>query len=674
MLINTLFNSYRSKALIKIAVVFTFIAVIIIIISSKLMYNALIQSAEEKIEYNLNCAAEKISLSNIEADAISKTMALSQYEVLFGKRESSVDLVGNVLEESEMLTGASIGYEPNADGKDNSYKNNSSKYSAAIDETGRFIPYLFRPIENPKKIGLEKLVDMNTSMYYQGVKERYHSQNPQKSLITEPYIYEGKMMVEHCSPIIRNKKFYGVACVDRALFDIDRFLNNLKPYKTADFDLVSRLGKMISSTYNQDSKTKNINDLPSFKIFNELFKPNRKNIQEHEYNNENYYYAAKVIKPGDWVLIMRVSKSEILAPIYNTLFLAVLIGLMCVAISIFIINKITVLLENPINDINSYSKQISEGDLSERKVHASGIESNELLDKINQLRKNTIQLINNIEENSKYAYTAASQINNTAISQKSIIENLSDYSEKIKNAFYSISKQNASTSEDMEGLFESVKATAERTKKSIVVLDNMNVNISKLNEATSRIGRKFEVLIEKTSNISTVLQTVNRIADRTNLLSLNAAIEAEKAGEQGKSFAVIASEITELAEKTIDSTFEIEKQINNLQSNVSNESTVINNFNKKVDEIVVTVNKVNTSLKESILSFTETLPNYVIIKDGLEEKTTVTKMMLESVNMLNTNSAENELYLQKFSLAADNLILAIDNLLNEIKYFKNYEN
>lgn len=672
--INSLFKSYRNKALIKIAIVFIFIAVIIIITSSIIMYNALIKSAEEKIEYNLNCAAEKISLSNIEADAISKTMVLSQYEVLFGKRESSVDLVENVLKESNMLTGASIGYEPNADGKDNTYKNNSTKYAPAIDQTGRFLPYLFRPIDNPKNIGLEKLVDMNTSMYYQGVKERFHSNNPQKSLITEPYIYEGKMMVEHCNPIVRNNKFYGVACVDRALFDIDKFLNNLKPYKTADFDLVSRLGKIISSTYNQDSKTKNISDLPSFNIFNDLFKPNSKKIQEHEYNKQVYYYAAKVIKPGEWVLIMRVSKSEILAPIYNTLFLAVLIGLMCVTISIVILNKITALLENPINDIYSYSNQISEGDLSEKQVHASGIESNELLDKINQLQKNIVQLIINIEENSKYAYAASSQINNTAISQKSIIENLSLYSEKIKNTFYSISQQNSSTTENMEELFESVKATAEKTKNSISILDKMNINISKLNEATSKIGRKFEVLIEKTSNINTVLQTVNRIADRTNLLSLNAAIEAEKAGEQGKSFAVIASEITELAEKTIDSTFEIEKQINDLQSNVSNESTLINKFNKKVDEIVITVNKVNTSLKESILSFTETLPSYELIKDGLEEKTHVTKLMLDSVNSLNNNSIENELYLQKFSLAADNLILAIDNLLNEIKYFKNYEN
>ncbi len=674
MLINSLFKSYRSKVLFQIALVFISIATLIIIVSSIIMYNALIKSSEEKIEYNLKCAAEKISLSNIEADAISKTMALSQNDVLFGKRESSVELVGNVLEATEMITGASIGYEPNADGKDDLYKNSSSKVSPAIDETGRFIPYWFRPINNPNNLSLEKLVDMNTSMYYQGVKERFYSKEPQKSLITEPYIYEGKMMVEHCSPIVRNKRFYGVSCVDRALFDIDKFLNNLKPYKTVDFDLVSRLGKVISSTYNQDSKTKSIKDLTSYNIFNNLFDSKNDKIQEHVFNQKEYYYSAAVIKPGDWVLIMRVAKSEILAPIYNTLLLSILIALMCVIISVFVINKITFLLENPINDINSYAKQIGDGVLSERKVHASGAESNELLEKINQLRKKTIRLINNIDENSKFAYSAAGQINNTAKSQKKIIENLSVNSGKIKNSFYNIVLQNTTATENMESLFSAVKATSERTKNSISVLDNMNINISKLNEATSRIGRKFEILIEKTSNVSTVLQTINRIADRTNLLSLNAAIEAEKAGEQGKSFAVIASEITELAERTIDSTYEIEKQINDLQNNVSNESLAINKFNKKVDEIVIAVNQVNISLKESILGFTETLPSYSLIKDSLEEKTSVTKMMLESVNTLNNNSNENEIYLQRFSLAADGLILAIDNLLTEIKYFNNYEN
>ena len=74
------------------------------------------------------------------------------------------------------------------------------------------------------------------------------------------------------------------------------------------------------------------------------------------------------------------------------------------------------------------------------------------------------------------------------------------------------------------------------------------------------------------------------------------------------------------------------------------------------------------------MGFTETLPSYSLIKDSLEEKTSVTKMMLESVNTLNNNSNENEIYLQRFSLAADGLILAIDNLLTEIKYFNNYEN
>src|SRR5258708_22470883 len=88
-------------------------------------------------------------------------------------------------------------------------------------------------------------------------------------------------------------------------------------------------------------------------------------------------------------------------------------------------------------------------------------------------------------------------------------------------------------------------------------------------EASGSITAKLAVLSEKTTNINSVVTTITKVADQTNLLSLNAAIEAEKAGEYGLGFAVVAMEIRRLADQTAVATYDIEKMVKEMQSAVA---------------------------------------------------------------------------------------------------------
>src|SRR4029077_8807612 len=97
-------------------------------------------------------------------------------------------------------------------------------------------------------------------------------------------------------------------------------------------------------------------------------------------------------------------------------------------------------------------------------------------------------------------------------------------------------------------------------------LTRMEGTMKQIMDASGSINARLAVLSEKAGNINTVVTTITKVADQTNLLSLNAAIEAEKAGEYGRGFAVVATEIRRLADQTAVATYDIDQMVKEMQS------------------------------------------------------------------------------------------------------------
>jgi methyl-accepting chemotaxis protein len=211
---------------------------------------------------HLIIAALNVEKSNVEAIMVAKTMAIAQETGLFGKRKESSLYAKKILEEYPQFTGSYFAYEPNADQDDQEYLRQVGTDTGGLDAHGRFLPYWFRDSKDPSHIELNPLIDMETSLYYQGVKDKFLSGSHEKYLVTEPYVYKGKMIIEHVYPIVIEGKFVGIAGVDRALTDLHEFLQGLKPYTTADLILMSRLGKVIAATMDPGLQSKPMNETP----------------------------------------------------------------------------------------------------------------------------------------------------------------------------------------------------------------------------------------------------------------------------------------------------------------------------------------------------------------------------------------------------------------------------
>src|SRR5512133_3058962 len=236
---NRLAGSLRLRILLYVSLVCcagTAITLTIVIVS---MYNHLIDRSRNEIVTNIESAAKEIEKYNFAAVNTGAAIAEAQQSALFGKREQTIAYLRNMLMRNQDLYDDYVIYEPNADGQDAAYRGKEWH-----DSTGRFNA-VWDNING--KAEFTHGVDMETSMYYDGVRKNVISGATTDNMITEPYLYEGIMMVEHAWPILINGRFSGVAGCDRRLEDITSFLKNFKPYQTVDYLLVSRLGGIIVS-------------------------------------------------------------------------------------------------------------------------------------------------------------------------------------------------------------------------------------------------------------------------------------------------------------------------------------------------------------------------------------------------------------------------------------------
>ena len=250
-----------------------------------------------------------------------KTMAFAQQSGQFGRRGESSAYARQVLQAFPEFTGAYFGYEPDADQDDDDFLGSSEgkRMAAALDETGRFLPYWYRDVVDGA-LELEPLVDMEESLYYQGVKDQYLDSGEPEYLVTEPYEYEGKLIVEEVYPIVIDGEFKGVAGVDRALDDIVSDLQAIGEGDGLDVFLVSRAGRFIAATTpdGDDLRTRPAAETP-YRSVMAAGLGNRAETQlallEDPVNLGRYYFASAPVRTGDWLVMIRLSEDVVLAPV-----------------------------------------------------------------------------------------------------------------------------------------------------------------------------------------------------------------------------------------------------------------------------------------------------------------------------------------------------------------------
>lgn len=618
-------GSIKGRLIFYFGVTVTLIVLAIVAVFSRSMYRNLIAENEQLIKAHTQQIANKIEEQNLEAVSVAKAMALAQKSGMFGNRAASTRYARHVLLNHPRFTGAYFGYEPSADQNDKAFWETAGDLRKGLDREGRFLPYWFVEKGGQGAINLTPLINMETSLYYQGCKERFLSEDPEKHMITEPYFYEGKMIVEQTFPIEIDGRFVGIAGVDRALTHIHDYLEGFKPYQSAACVLLSRKGRIISSTMPLVSEKR----FSQLQLEGDVDTPGMKskldermmtrNLKETDYadvlerfythtgppvlvratnplDGQAYIFSGAEIDTGDWTIVMRVSEEEITSPIRHTLFQIVLIACFGLLVTFLVLVWLARRISGPMTEAVTIARRVSQGDFTVKVAVASEDETGRLLSALDSMIQSLNALIGQVQRSGIQVATSSTELAAAAREQETTMSSQVSSTDRVVRSVEGISHVATQLAETVKEVASTSEETAGFASKSQKDLARMQGAMQSMEEASRSISSRLESISEKTENITHVVDTITKVADQTNLLSLNAAIEAEKAGEYGRGFNVVAREIRRLADQTAVATLDIEQMVGEMQSAVSTGVMEMDKFIAQVKLSAEDVEKISGQL------------------------------------------------------------------------------
>jgi methyl-accepting chemotaxis protein WspA len=234
-------------------------------------------------------------------------------------------------------------------------------------------------------------------------------------------------------------------------------------------------------------------------------------------------------------------------------------------------------------------------------------------------------------------------------------------------------KQISATSRELEKTMNEVNQVAEDTtelaNRGQSAIAHMETTMRLIMDASSTITTKLAVLNEKTANINSVVTTITKVADQTNLLSLNAAIEAEKAGEYGLGFAVVAMEIRRLADQTAVATYDIEKMVKEMQAAVTAGVMGMDKFSEELRQGVEEIRQVSTPLGQIIHQVQTLTPRFQLVNEGMHAQATGAQQISETLTQLSEAASQTADSLRQSNLAIDQLNEAARGLQTSVARF-----
>ncbi|HEY1149708.1 MAG TPA: methyl-accepting chemotaxis protein [Pseudoduganella sp.] len=288
---------------------------------------------------------------------------------------------------------------------------------------------------------------------------------------------------------------------------------------------------------------------------------------------------------------------------------------------------------------------------------------------LTRMFENLRGLLNNVQKAGIQVTTSATEIAASAKQQEATGVEQAQTSVEVLSTTKEISANTSQLLKTMEDATAVADYTTTATSEAQVNLRRMDQTMQNMVSATDSINAKLAALSEKASNINSVLTTITKVADQTNILSLNAAIEAEKAGEAGRGFSVVATEIRRLADQTSVSTWDIEQMLKEMQSAVSASVMGMDKFSEEIRRSVSEVRQVTDQLSGVMDQVQKLAPQFDTVLQGMQAQAVGAQQITETMMQLNDATQQTVESLKATSEAVHQLQYAAGDLQSSVATF-----
>ncbi len=324
----------------------------------------------------------------------------------------------------------------------------------------------------------------------------------------------------------------------------------------------------------------------------------------------------------------------------------------------------------PMNRIVEILETMRTGDLSkrlnlERKDEFGAVETG-----FNDMMTELTALVSQAQRSSVQVTTSVTEIAATSKQQQATATETAATTTEIG----ATSREIAATSKDLVRTMTEVSTAADQASVAAGSgqqgLARMEETMHSVMGAADLVNAKLAILNEKAGNINQVVVTIVKVADQTNLLSLNAAIEAEKAGEYGRGFAVVATEVRRLADQTAVATYDIEQMVREIQSAVSAGVMGMDKFSEEVRRGMFEVQQVGEQLSQIIHQVQALAPRVLMVNEGMQAQATGAEQINHALVQLGDASSQTVESLRQASFAIDELSQVAVGLRSGVSRFK----
>ena len=364
------------------------------------------------------------------------------------------------------------------------------------------------------------------------------------------------------------------------------------------------------------------------------------------------------------------SVAEIIASVRtaeNSMLIALLLAVAAAGIcGLLLLRAIT----RPVADVVETLGSLAGGDLGTRMDLHRKDEFNAIEVGFNQMVEELKNLVSQAQRSAVQMTTSVTEIAATSRQQQATATETAATTTEIG----ATSREIAATSRDLVRTMSEVSGTAEQTSilagSGQLGLARMEDTMHQVMGAAELVNAKLAILNEKAGNINQVVTTIVKVADQTNLLSLNAAIEAEKAGEYGRGFAVVATEVRRLADQTAVATYDIEQMVREIQSAVSAGVMGMDKFSEEVRRGIAEVGQVGEQLSQIIQQVQALAPRVQMVNEGMQAQATGAEQINQALVQLGEATGQTVESLRQASSAIDDLNLVANGLRAGVSRFK----